>query len=112
MRKVFSSNEPIETVLVRDALLHGGIDVTIQNEYSGRSAIPGFRPPAEIWVDRDDDYERARRLVVATLAILDSAAESPSWVCSYCRQSNPPAFEICWNCGRDRVDSSARDPNR
>lgn len=55
MRKVFSSNELSETVLVRDALVQRGVGATIQNEHSGRSAVPGFRPPAEIWVRRDDD---------------------------------------------------------
>lgn len=64
MRKVFSSNEPSETALVRDALVHHGVAVTIQNEHSGRSAVPAFRPPAELWVRRDDDDESARRIVI------------------------------------------------
>ena len=48
MRKVFSSNEFSETVLIRDALIHRGVAATIQNEHSGRAAIPEFRPPAEV----------------------------------------------------------------
>lgn len=101
MRKVFSSNEVSETVLVRDALVHRGVEVTIQNEYSGRSAIPGFRPPAEIWVRNDDDYESARQVVVDTIATLDSKSDAPPWACSSCREENPQSFEVCWNCGQE-----------
>lgn len=103
MRKVFSSNEVSETALVRDALVHNGIEVTIQNEHSGRSAIPGFRPPAEVWVRRDDDYENARRIVVETVATLDRDDVAPPWVCSSCRERNPQSFEVCWNCGSARA---------
>jgi arginase family enzyme len=72
MRKVFSSNELSETVLIRDALLHGGVAATIQNEYSGRTAVPEFRPPAEVWVTNDHDYDDARRIVVDALATIDA----------------------------------------
>ena len=106
MRKVFSSNEVSETALVRDALVHAGVDVTIQNEYSGRSAIPAFRPPAEVWVRNDDDYDAARQIVVNTIATLDSQADAPPWVCSRCEERNPQSFEVCWNCGHDKGSSS------
>jgi hypothetical protein len=103
MRKVFSSNEISETALIRDALVHHGIAATIQNEFSGRSAIPEFRPPAEVWVDRDDDYENARKIVVQTLATLDSKADVKPWTCSNCEEENPQSFDMCWSCGRDKV---------
>jgi hypothetical protein len=102
MRKVFSSNDVSETALVRDALVHNGLDVTVQNEYSGRSAVPAFRPPAEVWVKHDGDYESARRIVGETIATLDRKSDSPPWLCSSCRESNPQSFEVCWNCGRDK----------
>ena len=109
MRKVFSSNEVSETALVRDALVHHGLEVTIQNEHSGRSAVPGFRPPAEIWVTNDDDYERARQIVVATIATLDSKSDSPPWACSNCREENPQSFDVCWNCGREKGRAKDHD---
>ena len=59
MRRVFSSVDVSETVLVRDALLHDAVEATIQNEYSDRSPIPAFRPPAEFWIRHDQDYEKA-----------------------------------------------------
>ena len=102
MRKVFSSIEISETVLVRDALLHKGFDATIQNSASGGSAVPGFRPPAEVWIADADDHARARAVVVETLATLDSTAEKPAWKCVHCGEENPHPFELCWNCARPR----------
>ncbi len=107
MRKVFSSNEVGETDLVRDALLHHGVEATIQNQYSGRSAVPVFRPPAEVWIARDEDYENARQIVVDTMATLTSKAGGQPWVCPHCDEENPQSFELCWNCGRDKSSSGA-----
>lgn len=109
MRKVFSSNEISETALVRDALLHHGIAVTVQNEFSGRTAVPGFRPPAEIRVDRDADYDDARRVVVDTIATLDAKSDGKPWVCARCSEENPQSFDICWNCGHDKPGGGKRD---
>lgn len=100
MRRVFSSRIVSEAVLVRDALLHHGIDATIQNENSGFSAVPEFRPPADIWITRDADYAAAKRVVEDALSTMDSKAEDASWHCAGCDSENPASFELCWNCGR------------
>jgi hypothetical protein len=102
MRKVFSSSEISETTLVRDALLHAGVAVTIQNEHSGGSAIPAFRPPAEVWIERDGDYENARRIVIDTILTLNNKSDAKPWGCLDCKEQNPQSFDVCWNCGRDR----------
>lgn len=102
MRRVFSSNQISETVLVRDALTQRGVEAIVQNENSGMAAVPEFRPPADIWITHDADYDRARGIVVATLATLDGKSASPPWVCGHCNEENPQAFELCWNCGRLR----------
>jgi hypothetical protein len=103
MRKVFSSNELSETVIVRDALLHRGVTATIQNEHSGRAAIPGFWPPAEIWVNDDRDYEVARRIVVDTISTIDSKADAAPWKCPSCAEENPQSFEMCWSCSHEKT---------
>lgn len=100
MQKIFSSNILSEIVLVRDALQQQGIGVSIQNENSGYSAIPEFRPPAELWVNADADYDRAAQIVTQTLTTLDSKATGTPWTCTSCREENPISFEVCWNCGR------------
>jgi hypothetical protein len=102
MLKVFSCVDITEAVLVKDALVHHGIEVTTPNEYSGQSAVPGFRPPAEVWITRDSDLDAARRVVTDTLSTLDNKSVGPQWVCTSCGTDNPPSFELCWHCGKDR----------
>jgi len=102
MQKVFSSMVLSETVLVRDALMRHGIEVFTQNENSNNSAIPEFRPPAEIWVVRDADYDTARRLVTDTLSTIDSKIEAAPWLCAHCNAENPSSFELCWSCGKEK----------
>ncbi len=106
MRKVFSSTEVSEIALVRDALEGNGLGVTVQNEYSGRSAVPAFRPPVEVWVRNDADYDEARRIVVATIATLNSTSDAPPWTCPRCREENPQSYEVCWNCVHEKGSGS------
>lgn len=103
MLKVFSSNVTGQTMLVRDALAHDGLEVTVQNMNESLSPIPGFSPPAEIWIMRDGDYDRARLIVNETMAAMTQQSAAPDWVCRHCRESNPPSFEICWNCGAEKA---------
>ena len=101
MRKVFSSTDVSETMLVRDALVRHGVEATIQNEYSGNSVIPAFRPPAEVWIQHDGDYKKAREIVVSAISTLDTVANGKSWVCSGCGEESPQSFDVCWNCGQE-----------
>jgi len=103
MRKVFTSMDLSETVLVRDAIQAHGIGAVTHNEHAGHSAIPEFRPAVEIWVKHDEDYDAARRVVESTLAIIDSKIELPPWRCAGCDSENPASFELCWSCGRERT---------
>jgi hypothetical protein len=107
MRKVFSSIEVSETVLVRDALLNHGIEAIIQNEYSGRSATPEFRPPADVWIVRDADFDSAGAVITETLSTIDSKVEGAPWVCASCKSENPASFELCWSCGGERSAGGA-----
>ena len=102
MRKVFSSYELSEMVLVRDALVHRGFEVTTSNEHSGFTPIPEFRPQADLWIADDADYQRARRIVAETLATLDSKTQHTPWTCVHCGEENPHSFETCWNCAREK----------
>jgi hypothetical protein len=77
--------------------------VTIQNEHSGRAAIPAFWPPAEVWVSDDGDYEIARRIVVDTISTIDRNSEGEPWPCASCHEENPQSFDICWSCGHAKA---------
>jgi hypothetical protein len=107
MRKVFSSNDMPEVVLVRDSLLHNGIPATIQNQYSGFEAVPAFRVQAEVWVEDSVDPARAQAIVDKALARIDGETTEAPWTCGACGEQNPARFEICWSCGSARETSAA-----
>ena len=107
MQRVFSSMDLSETVLVRDALTRHGIEVFTQNEHSNHSAIPEFRPPADIWIVHDTHYDTARRLVADTLSTIDSKIVAAPWLCAGCKSENPASFELCWSCGKDKDSPDA-----
>jgi hypothetical protein len=50
----------------------------------------------QLWVDRDDDAPRARQLIDT---FLRASAGGPARTCPRCGEENPPAFDLCWNCG-------------
>ena len=101
MRKVFSSGDGSQIMLVRAALARAGIEVTLQNENESLVPMLGC-VPAELWVMHDGDAERAAAIVAATLQQLSSTADGPTWTCAHCHEESPPAFEICWKCGKER----------
>jgi rubrerythrin len=88
-------NLAIATLWVH-ALHEEGIAATVQREYLGAAA--GQLPPdqclPEIWVDDDQQFERARRL-------LEALQQRPQrrWHCRRCGELVEGGFEQCWNCG-------------
>ena len=105
MQKVFSAGSYIEAQLLRGYLEHSGIGVTIVNENSaGSPGTPHWALPvaAEIWVQNDAQKQEAVRLVKQYLAEQATQADA-EWQCSSCHESNPGAFEICWNCGHAAI---------
>jgi hypothetical protein len=102
VKKVFSSIEIGETVLIQDALIHRGIEASIQNQHAAGSPIPAFRPPAEVWIHDAAAFDEARQIVRDTLANLDSEADRPPWACTRCGEPNPPTFDVCWSCEEAR----------
>jgi hypothetical protein len=101
MKKVFSSAQGFETGFITSMLEEAGIAYTIRNQYL--SGAIGELPPTEcwpeIWVNHDEDYNRAMDMVnSATLEIKDNGP----WRCG-CGEKNEGQFASCWKCGKDRA---------
>lgn len=101
MKRVFSTLEISEAILVRDALLQAGIEAMIENQNTSFSAIPGLRAPAEIWIRDDGRFEAARKIVTQTVTAIDDPSEQATWTCKECGEANPVSFDVCWNCQRE-----------
>jgi hypothetical protein len=79
-----------------DLLCRAGVATSVQRAYA--SSIAGEVPPdqtlPELWIDDEDEFERARRL-------LDELRNPVArrWHCPACGELVDGPFEQCWNCG-------------
>ncbi len=105
MRRVDSAPNLALATLWADALTSVGIEARVFSRYL--SSIAGEIPPSEaqptIWVLDDEDFDRARELLLE----LRRPPRGPGWSCADCGERHGPQFAQCWNCGAAR-----RDPQR
>lgn len=99
MRLACRADNLMEAQLLLDLLTTAGIAARVFNQ-NGQSAA-GEIPPAvagpQLWVDEDDQLERAKE-------VIDAFRRRPapgSRRCAHCGEENPSNFLSCWACSRD-----------
>jgi hypothetical protein len=80
-----------------DMLCGAGVPATVQRAWA--SSIVGELPPdqtlPEIWLQDDDQYEHARKLLREWQHL-----PNRHWACPGCHEVIEGPFDSCWNCGR------------
>ncbi|MEE2786326.1 MAG: hypothetical protein VX589_03240 [Myxococcota bacterium] len=89
----------VESHIVHDALIDGGIDARIRREHVSAADVLHPTTGAEIWV-RPGQLSAARALIERL-----EAADGPQRICGACGEENPGHFRQCWNCNH-RLDLS------
>ncbi len=94
----YRARQRFDAYLIAGRLRHAGIKAHVFNEHAG--SIVGDVPPdvaqPQVWLDNDDDRDRAREL----LAQIEAEARRPGKLfCRACGEDSPANFELCWNCG-------------
>lgn len=98
MKKIYSASNLMEAQIVLDLLEHAYIPAKIFNQHAQGVAgeIPFTHAYPEIWITREDDFERAKR-------IIDTYENTPvatgNVQCPSCGEDNPANFQLCWKCG-------------
>lgn len=97
MKKVFSANSLIEAQIVLDLLEHAYISAKLFNEHTQGvvGEIPFTHAYPEVWVVRDEDYERGRMIVHS---YEETPLELGTVTCPACGEVNPRNFQLCWHC--------------
>jgi hypothetical protein len=98
LRLCSAANLP-EAYLLLHRLAHAGIEARVLNEHAqgGLGEIPFTHAYPEIWIMEPEQEARAREI----LAEFERApASSAPMRCAGCGETNPPGFEICWQCGK------------
>jgi len=101
MRCVYSHSNAFLVFNIRNILNNNGIHCEVKNDIMSSTA--GELPPTEVWpevwVIRERDYDQAEQLVKESV---HGNASATSWFCDKCSETNPPAFELCWQCGAEQ----------
>ena len=94
MKAVLTAASHTDAALIRNMLEQKGIRSSLieARGYAGQ-------PYSEVWVDRDEDSDRA---VTAIRQLLSNAEAEANWNCRACHEINPGTFELCWKCGSSR----------
>lgn len=97
MQRVYTAENLFDAQLVRDRLAHDGITATVHGTLLAGAVgeLPADTRPS-VWIEDDDQYERARQLVTD---FEQNPPQGPAWTCPACHEENGPAFETCWHCG-------------
>ena len=100
MKKVYSSDNAIMAGHIHSLLEANGIDCHLRNMSlsGGIGELPVNECWPEVWVNDDQDFNVADRLIEATLA---KAKIGHDWNCQ-CGEFIEGQFELCWSCGRER----------
>ncbi|MFT4546148.1 MAG: hypothetical protein ACI8XO_000837 [Verrucomicrobiales bacterium] len=98
MRKIFEHIEFARVGHYQSILEDAGIATSIKNlgASSGSGEIPFTEVFPELWVNNDDQYDRAMELLEPyhNKEIPSEAA----WQCPNCTEQVPGSFGQCWQC--------------
>lgn len=98
MRRIYGAADLQDAHIVLGLLRQAGIEARVLNEHArgGLGDLPFGEVYPEVWIDNDEDRERARRIVEAYQA---QAVDTGVRHCPSCGEESPGNFDVCWNCG-------------
>lgn len=98
MKRLCSAANLPEAHILAGVLAQRGIRVRILNANASGAIgeLPVDAAAPQLWLEDPRDEVRAREVIEA----FRTAAVGPSRRCPACGEENPPAFELCWACGR------------
>ncbi len=99
MRRLCTAANLPEAHLLLHRLVHAGIEARVFNEHAqgGLGEIPFTHTYPEIWIMEPAQEARAREILAE---FERDPAPSVPMRCVNCGETNPPGFEICWQCGQ------------
>lgn len=99
MFRFYIARARFDAFLIADRLNQAGIRAHVFNQHA--QSIVGDVPPdvaqPQVWLERDDDRERAQILVDR---IEEEARRGGDVRCPHCAEVSPANFDLCWNCRR------------
>ena len=100
MTRIMTSADSAELGLLQGVLQKAGIRCVERNEQLAQT-IPAAPFHAELWVQNDEDYDRAVTLLAEWRH--PAAAAHSAWICPRCDEAREGQFSKCWKCGTPRT---------
>jgi len=100
MKLVYTHENRLMVLNVRNILSDYGIDVVVNKEYAS-SAAGGLAPIdtwPEVWIVNDDDFDSSMNIISS----LDIKLKAAMWECRECLEMNDETFDYCWKCRSDK----------
>ena len=100
MNLVYTHENRLMVMNVRNILIGHGIEVVVNKEYAS-SAVGGLAPIdtwPEVWIVNDDDFGSSMNIIES----LDVELKTAMWQCHKCLEIKEETFDYCWNCKRDK----------
>ena len=98
MKRLCNAANLPEAHILAGWLAQRGVRVRVlnANAASALGELPVDAAAPQVWLEDERDESRAR----AVLEEFRAQASGPSRACPACGEENPPAFELCWSCGK------------
>lgn len=98
---IYSAETITQVEYIRAVLNQEGIRTTVRNQYlgSGLGELPAFECWPELWLENEQDTERARHIIQTCLN--QETNSTQDWVCPQCHECIEGQFGQCWNCGAE-----------
>ncbi len=97
MRDLLTSLDSTRLGFYRSILEEAGISCFIRNETTAQlTNIFAMPLQPTLCLVNDTDYEQACALLRPHVS--PPSLSSEEWVCSFCKESNPASFDLCWKC--------------
>lgn len=97
MRKIYTAANLIEAKTLARILDQQGLLNFVKNEnlQVGLGELPFVEVWPEVWLVSEEDWKDADEILQQFLR----QEKLSDWKCTWCSETNPGAFELCWSCG-------------
>ena len=96
MKLIYTNENRIMVMNVRNVLNNNGYQVIVNNEFasSASGGLAPFDTWPEVWLLKDEDFEEAKKVIVS----INTELSLITWNCKECNEANDQTFDFCWKC--------------
>lgn len=101
MKLIYTNENRIMVLNVKNVLMSHGLDVVLNNEFasSASGGLAPFDTWPEVWLLNNDDFDKAKKVIDSIT--LESNLDN--WLCKNCQEENNQSFDFCWNCHTENI---------